>query len=247
MSEPSRPLALVAERRNTFGKNTAVLRRTGKLPAIVYGRGKTPQPLVVEARIFEKIYTQAGESSLVDLKIGDASAIKVLIQDVQLHPVTDRILHADFHEVSMTEKIQTDIILKFEGVAPAVHELGGVLVTNQEQVRVECLPTDLVHEIPIDLSALKTFDDLIRVQDIKPPAGIIILDKPETVVAVVTPPRTEAELQALETEVVEEVDKVETVKKKPEAEAAEGEAEVADTDSTLAEKDKPKDKNKKES
>lgn len=240
MINPNGPLALTAERRNTFGKNTAVLRRTGKLPAIVYGRGKTPQPLVVDARLFEKVYHQAGESSLIDLQINNAPAIKVLIQDVQLHPVTDRILHADFHEVTMTEKLQTEITLRFDGVAPAVHELGGVLVTNLEQVRVECLPTDLVHEIPVDISALKTFDDLIRLQDLIPPPGIIFLDKPETVVAVVTPPRTEEELKALETEVVEEVEKVEAIKKKPEEAETEAETEAPDAAPPAPEKAKDK-------
>jgi len=240
MTNLNEPLVLTAERRNTFGKNTAKLRRTGQLPAIVYGRGKTPQPLVVDARRFEKIYHQAGESSLIDLQINDAPSIKVLIQDVQHHPVTDRLLHADFHEVTMTEKLQTDITLRFDGVAPAVHELGGVLVTNLEQVRVECLPSDLVHEIVVDISVFKTFDDLIRLQDLTPPAGIVFLDKPETVVAVVTPPRTEEELKALESEVVEEVEKVEAIKKKPEEAEAEAEAEGSDATPVAPEKTKDK-------
>lgn len=217
-------LTLTAERRTTLGKKTVALRRTEKLPAVMYGHGKPSVPLTVSQREFERVFAQAGESSLIDLKIGADAPVKVLVQDVQYHPVSDRILHADFHQVDMSERIETEIALKFTGKSAAVHELGGTLVTNLEGIKVECLPSDLVHEIVVDLSVLNTFEDQIRISDLQLPAGIVSLDKSDTVIAVVTPPRTEEELKALDSEVVESVESVESVEPKPEAEPAEGEA-----------------------
>jgi large subunit ribosomal protein L25 len=219
-------IPLSAERRTTLGKKTAQLRLQGKVPAVIYGQGKPAISLTLDQREFERVFTQAGESSLVDLRIEGESPVKVLIQDVQLHPVTDRILHADFHEVSMTEKIETEITLKFEGEPVAVAELGGVLLTNLESLKIECLPGDLVHEILVSLEPLKTFEDQIRVSDLKIPKGMTVLEKPETVVAVVTPPRSEEELKELDTEVVENVSEIESAKPKPEAEDAEAAPEA---------------------
>ncbi|MFH0853578.1 MAG: 50S ribosomal protein L25 [bacterium] len=213
---------LTAQRRELKGKLNKKIRKENKIPAIVYGGDISPQMLELDAKEFRKLYQQAGESSLVDLKIDGQEALKVLIQDVQLHPVTDEILHIDFQKVDMAKTISAEIHLKFEGQSPVVAEQGGILVTSLESVQVECLPTDLVHDVPVDLSVLKTFDDKIRIQDIIVPKGITILDKPEIMVATVTPPRTEEELKALDTDVVEDVGKVESIKQKEEAETEEG-------------------------
>ncbi len=219
-------ISLSAESRTTLGKQSGQLRRQGKIPAVMYGHGKASVSLTLDQREFERVFAKAGESSLVDLKVGNEAPVKVLIQDVQFHPVTDRILHADFHAVSMTEKIETEIGLKFEGEPVAVKELGGVLLSNLETLKIECLPGDLVHEIVVSLEPLKTFDDQIRAGDLVLPKGITLLEKPETVVALVTPPRTEEELKELDAEVVENVTEVESAKPKPEAEDAEAAPEA---------------------
>jgi len=106
-----------------------------------------------------------------------------------------------------------------------VAEQGGILVTNLEEVKVECLPADLVHEIIVPLARLEAFEDQIRISDLALPKGITILEKPDTVIAVVMPPRSEEELKALDSEVVENVESVETAQ--PKAEPEEGEAEAA--------------------
>lgn len=221
---------LQALRRTVIGKEVQKLRKSEVVPAVIYGKKHKSEALSLNAQEFLKVYSEAGESSLVDLTIENEAPVKVLIQDVQLHPVTDRILHADLHQVDMTEKIETEINLRFTGTPPAVVELSGVLVTSLESVNVSCLPGDLVHEIEVDLSGLKTFEDRVYVKDIPAPKGMTILDRPETVIAVVTPPRSEEELKALDSEVVEDVSGVETSKPKKEDEAgAEGEASTEDT------------------
>ena len=123
----------------------------------------------------------------------------------------------------MTEKMRTKVSLNFIGRSKAVKE-GGVLVKNLEEIEVECLPLDLPHEIKVDISKLKTFDDVIKIEDLAIPPKVKILENKDEIVATVTPPRTEEELKALEEEVEEKVEEVEGVKKEevsPEAETEE--------------------------
>lgn len=191
-------LKLAAKTREVVGKKVEALRKQGKIPAVLYGHNVKPVNLVVDYPAFEKIYREAGESTLVDLVIDDKEPVKVLIQDHQLDPRTNQFIHVDLHQIRMDEKLHTDIILEFIGESPAVKGYGGILVTNLDHVEVECLPKDLVHEIKVDLSALKTFEDSIHISDIEIPAGITILNDPEDMVALVQPPRTEKELDDLQ-------------------------------------------------
>jgi len=164
---------------------------------------------------------------LVDLTIDSGAAHKVLIQDVQRDPLLGRILHVDFREVKMDEKLEAEIKLEFVGEAPAVKAHGGILVRAKEHVSVRALPGDLVHEITVDLSSLANINDSIKVGDLKVPMGIEILDGEEEIVAVINEPISEAELAALDaaptTADVSAV-KVETEEKKAEraAEKEEG-------------------------
>lgn len=132
--------------------------------------------------------------------------------------MTSRFVHADFFEVRMDEAIEADIPLEFVGEAPAVREHGGVLVRALEAVEVSALPADLPHTLPVDLSSLATFDDVIKIKDIVIPAKVTVKDDPETVVALVEAPRSEAELEKLDEKVEADVTKVEKAEKKPEEE-----------------------------
>ena len=169
---------------------------------------------------------------------------KVIIQDIQRHPLSNAIIHADLHQVKMTEKLRAEIMLHFVGESVAVKELGGVLVKNLDHIKVETLPADLVSEIAVEISSLKTFDDVIHVKDLAVPKGITVLDKEDEVVVLVTPPRSEEELAALEKETVDEkaaVESIEGVKEEPKeaAEGTEGEGKT--------EEKKPADADKKSS
>ncbi|HLC89815.1 MAG TPA: 50S ribosomal protein L25 [Patescibacteria group bacterium] len=223
-------LNLKADSRQQIGKAVKTLRTQGKIPAVLYGHEIKPINLILNYSEFEKIFRQAGESTLVDLLIDQKNPVKVLIQDFQTDPVSSRFIHVDFHQVRMDEKLHAKISLKFIGESPAVKENGGILVTNFNFLEVECLPNDLVHEIEVDLSVLKNFSDSVSVSKIKVPAGIQILTKPEEVAVLVQEPRSEAELAELEAK---------PEAKLPEAvvEKAEGEAPVEGEKPEKAEKE----------
>jgi len=222
--------AIHAQARNVRGKKTQSLRNAGTLPAVLYGRDADSRPIAVSTNEFQRVYRAAGESTLVDLIVDQAPPVKVIIQDVQRHPVSGAVQHVDFHQVRMTEKITAKIPLVFTGEAAAVKELGGVLVKNLDEIEVEALPGDLVHEITVDIGSLKTFEDIIHVKDVVFPKGIEPQAQADDVVCLVTPPRSEQELAALEEKVEEKVEAVEGVKKEePAAEAGEGDAEKPET------------------
>lgn len=208
-----------AEKRNQPAKE---IRMNKKIPAIIYGKNYKNVNLALDEVTFNRIYKEAGSSNLIDL-IFDGESAKVLVHDVQQHPVSEEILHVDFLKIDMKEKIKTEIPLEFVGETPLVIEQEGSLITNKDAVQVECLPNDLVDHIKVDISVLTEFEQNIKVSDIKAPQGVEILDDPEEVVALVQPPRSDEEIEALEEEVVENVEAVEVEEKGKEEEAAEGE------------------------
>ncbi len=190
---------LNASSRTETGKAAKRLRQEGVVPAVIYGHGFEPQKLQVVRGELEKVYRHAGSSSVVVVKLGDAKH-NALIQDVQHHPTTGKLLHVDLYQVRMDEKIKAEVPLEFEGTSPAVRELDGVLVTNLNEIEVECLPGDLPHEIKVSVDVLKTFDDTLSVKDLNVPSGVEVLTEPETNIALVTPPRTQEELEELDEE-----------------------------------------------
>lgn len=195
----SAALQLNVKTRTRAGRRPlARLRQTGQLPAVLYGHGVASRSLAATAQEFLKVYRQAGESTLVDLVVDDGSPIKALIQEVQTDPITRQVVHVDFRQVNLREKITARIKLRFTGVASAVKEHGGVLMTNLSEVEVTCLPQDLVPEITVDLTPLKTFADYVHLRDLALPKGVTALGKPDDVVVHVIPPRTEEEIAALE-------------------------------------------------
>ncbi len=199
---------LFAQLRTKGDKKIKSLRKEGFIPAVVYGRGAETRSLLLEALPFEKIYQKAGESSLVQLVIDKKEPINVLIQDVQIDPLSDKIIHVDLHQVKETEKVTTEIELKFVGESKAIRELGGILVRNLDKVEVEALPKDLVHEIEVDISKLATFEDVIHVSDLKISETIKILKNPEEVVALVQPLQVEEVVgEKTEEEQIKEIEK----------------------------------------
>lgn len=227
---------LNAKKRTITGKKVNIGRRLGKIPAVLYGHGIASKNLSLDKSEFQKIYRQAGISTLVDLKIDDDKHVKILIHSPQKHPVTQEPLHADLYQVKMTEKIRTDIPLHFINIAPAVEELEGNLITNRDGIEVECLPDALVPEIEVDLSTLKTFDDLIHISDIHLPEGIETLLDPEEAVALVTPPRSEEEL-------AEELAETAVEKEKAQIEQIEEAAKPSEEGEETAESAKPSEEN----
>lgn len=220
-------ILLAAQPRTQLGKKVKELRTQGFIPAVLYGKGKKPKNLQIENKKFRDIYTKAGTSSLIDLETDGEESIKVLIQDIQEDPITNQPIHIDFYAIRLDEKLTTEIPLKFVGKSQAVTELEGNLVKNYDEIEVECLPADLVPEIEVDISSLKTFDNQIKIKDLKLPEKIKILEESEEVVALVAPPRSEEELEAMEKETTADKEKevVEDIEKKAEEEKAQKEAE----------------------
>ncbi len=213
---------LKVEKRDLKEK-VAGLRKAGYMPAVFYGPKEASTPIKLLVADFKKALKTAGESTIVSLE-GGVSDVDVLIHDFDLDPVTDVPIHADFYAIEKGKKLVVDVPIEFIGVAPAVKDLGAVLVKVMHEVKIEALPKDLPHNLQIDLAGLVTFDSVLTVKDIKLPAGVELKDKPEEVVASVYEPKEEvvetgpADLSAIEVE-----------KKGKEAkEGAEGEAAPAE-------------------
>jgi len=199
------------------------------IPAILYGKEEQNKMFWLNSLEFEKVYRVAGESTLIDLFVEgeEQKPSKVLINDLQVEPVSGRIIHVDFYQVNMKEKLQAGVELKFVGEAPAVKELGGVLIKNIDTVEVRCLPADLPREIEINISSLVTFNDYIYAKDIPLDKNVEIDLNPDTVIAMVAPPRSKEELEDLEKEVEGDISQVEGMEEKTEeGEAEEGSEEV---------------------
>ena len=186
------------------------LRRQGFVPAILYGHEQSPVTLAVEARAFGSILRTVSSSTLVTLTVEGNEARRVLIQEVQRDPLSGEPMHIDFHQVNLKEKIRAKVPVRGTGVAAAVKDLGGVLVQSIAEVDVEALPQNLPQEIIMDLAKLATFEDRITVADLPMPPNVELHTRPDEVVAVVSPPRTEEEIAALTTAVEEKVTEVKT-------------------------------------
>lgn len=233
--------SLNVKKREVTGKGVKNLRKQNLIPAVIYGKDVPSLNLLVEYLPFSKLYKEAGESTLIDLKVDETTPVKVLVQDVQRDPLTGKFAHIDFHQIKMTEKLKVDALLKFIGEAPAVKELGGTFVHSMDKVEIECLPQDLVHEIEVDISTLKTFGERIHVKDLKVSPGVKILADMNATIAAVEAPLTEEELKAeLETPVAEKVDEVQVVEK----EKKEGEEAAAEPAGEKKEEKKKEEKKK---
>lgn len=148
------------------------VRKTGFIPAVIYGSGAVNKRIKVKKHEFEKAFNVAGEFNLVDLTIDKEQPTKVIVKDVQRDILTDNIIHVDFYQVDMHKKITADIPLSFIGESKVVKDMGGTLVKNMDKVKINCLPGDLVSHIEIDISKLENFDQFIRLNDIALPKGI---------------------------------------------------------------------------
>lgn len=215
-------ISLEAKTRKIQGKKTKELKRSGTVPAILYGPEISNALLEVDLKNFKKIFKEAGENTMISLKIDGSKEYAVLIKDVVNDPISSEPIHIDFYQPNLNKELEADIPLEFIGAAPAL-QLGGTLVKNMQELKIKSLPQNLPHSIKVDVSSLKTFEDSILVKDIPLPEKIELMDNPEeTVVKVMEPENVEEELTKSAEEGLEKIEKVE--KKKKEDEAAEEES-----------------------
>ena len=157
------------------------LREEGVLPAVIYGRSEESTPIAVNRKAFEKVYKAAGESSVGTLTGLDGNK-SALIQQVDVHPVSGVPLHTDFYAIAKGQKVTVSVPLEFDGVAPAVKDLGGILTKVMHEIEIECEPADLPHAIHVDVSVLATLEDQVKVKDLKfPPSAKVSIDMDEVV------------------------------------------------------------------
>lgn len=215
-------LTLQAEPRTISGKRVRILRRSGLVPAVIYGHGFDPISVQIPAKEFDHVFKEAGQSTIVYLDL-EGTQHPTIIHDVAIDPVKDTVIHADLYKVRLDEKITAPVPVVFIGESPAVKDFGGILVKNINELEVEALPQDLPHEISIDLSILKNIGDHILVKDLKLGAQVTLQAKPDDSIVLVQEPISEEQLKAdLEAPVAGSAEDVEVIKKeKTEEEPAE--------------------------
>ena len=188
-------LELTLDARVAQGKANKRLRREGFVPGVVYGKGESSTNVQVEAKTFEILYRAAGKTSVVKFRLpGSSRSTSGFIKSVQRHPLSRQALHVDYYLVNLNVEMEVDVPLNFTGEAPAVEEIGGTLLHNLSSIHVKALPTDIPHEIEVDVSVLKNLDVAIHVRDLNLNRDrVTVLTDGETLVATVVASRIEEE------------------------------------------------------
>ena len=186
--------ALAAEPRIGNGKGAArSLRRQGKVPAVIYGQGRAPEALQLDAVALERLLTRIrAATTVVDVNITDQKPVKALIREIQRNPVRPiEILHVDLYEVHADIKVSVEVPLQFTGTAEGVKNQGGILEIILHDLEVRVLPADIPDKIEVDVSALMLGQSL-HVSDLTFTVGDIMTDPGVTLCTVVAPKVEEA-------------------------------------------------------
>src|SRR5919199_1607971 len=184
---------LDAAARETFGKNEARrTRREGKVPAVLYGGdGQNATSIAVDPRALLKIlHSEAGQNTLISLKMAGNGDTRVLVKDFQLDPITHQVLHADFYRVAMDRVLQVTIPVTVHGEPKGVKQQGGVLEFIRREIEIECLPGDIPEHIDVDVSELMMHQG-IRVRDLQVEAKWKPISDPDMMIVHVVTVRAE--------------------------------------------------------
>lgn len=238
-------VSLSATAREKTGKGAARQARFQKqIPAVIYGHGRTTQPLMVDALALEKALTGIEpESTLIELTV-DGKKARTLIREIQRHPIRPDIIHVDFYEIKADEKVTLKVPVHLVGTPDGVRNAGGVLDQVTREVEIEVLPENIPDRVELDVSALKIGDSL-HVSALSIP-NAVILTGADLTIATVVPPRAE-EVVAPTAEAATEVAEPELIRKvREDEEGVEGEAAPAGEEKGKAPKAEEKPKGKKE-
>ncbi|MDP2910364.1 MAG: 50S ribosomal protein L25 [bacterium] len=222
-------LTLKAEKREVTGKKVRKLRNQGELPAVLYGPEVKNISLKLNLKEFEKIYKKTGETSLISLEV-ESDKFSVLVYDVKRDPLTNEISHIDFYQPILTKEVEASVPIVFEGESFAVKDLGGTLIKEIQEIKVSALPQNLPHEIKVDISSLKAFEDVILIKDLIIPENVKILKEPDEVVANVAASEMEKIEKELEKPIEEKTEEVERVEEKEKSAETEASAEEGKKD-----------------
>ena len=210
--------------REVLGKKVKALRRRGFTPANIFGHHVESKAVQVPTEELTHTLKKLARNEIVYLRLDDEEARPAFIKHLQHNPVTDVILHVDFLQISLKEKVRLEVPLHFVGLAPAIDKHGGVLVTALDHISVEALPTEVPSFIEVDVSGLEEIDQSLHVSDLKIPEGATVLSDADLVIVKAAAPAIERAAAA--EEAAEEAEKAEAAAAAA-AEAGEAAAEEA--------------------
>jgi large subunit ribosomal protein L25 len=190
-------LQLKVDRRTVMGKQLNGMRRQGILPLHLYGKATESMALQTTTQSITTLLRTASRNAIIDLEIaGEGEARPVVLRGIQRNPVTDELIHIDFFQISLTEKLRAEVSLVLIGEPPAVHVHGGVLLQALDHLTVEALPMDIPTQIEVDISVLEELDSALHVRDLVVPGNVEVLVDGDQLVAKVETPRIAAEIEA---------------------------------------------------
>ena len=185
--------------REVTGKATKRLRKSGIIPANISGHKEESQTVQVEALAFEALKRAHGATGIITLRLSNSNrAQTALVRRVQRDPRSGKILHIDFSRVSLTERITMKVPLRFVGEAPAVKDVGGVLLHLLDNLEVECTASDIVDFIEVDISPLTEIDSMLHAEDVQLPTNFTLITDPKEGIAKVAATRVEKVEEAAE-------------------------------------------------
>lgn len=185
---------LTVDQRAVTGKKVKSLRRRGITPAHLYGRGTESLTLQAETTQIVHLLRTSGRNAIIDLKIaGEGDARPVVLRGVQRDPVTDELVHIDFFQISLTERLRADVPLIFTGEAPAVHVYSGVLLHSIDHITIEALPRAIPQHIEVDISGLEELESALFVRDLPIPRDVEVLTDADVMVVKIGTPRLVSE------------------------------------------------------
>ncbi len=225
----ARQVTIEASARDRSGKGVArSLRRAGKVPAVIYGRGREPEALAVDTTALTRLLTEiAAATTLVDVTVEGRAPVKALIREIQRNPVRPAdIIHLDLYEVHADKKISVEVPLHFVGVPEGVRNFGGVLDQTMHFLAVKVLPADIPEHLDVDVTALN-IGQSIHVGELSFPKLDIMSDARATVCTVVAPRAEEVVAPVAEVEAVAEPELIRKPKEEEEGEEGEAKAEAA--------------------
>ncbi|MGJ3243546.1 MAG: 50S ribosomal protein L25 [Opitutales bacterium] len=192
----------VTKREATGRGSSRRLRKSGQIPAVLYGPSGS-QPIQVTNSEFRQLWREImGTTALIDIRIGDSEGVRSIIKDIQRDPLTDGFTHIDFNEVPQGVEMTAEIPVHLHGEAVGVKNAGGVLEQMLHEVEVRCLPRFLPSDIEIEIGHLKIGDSL-HISDLPKLDGVEYMNEPEQMIVSISEPRVEEEPEPAEDEDVD--------------------------------------------
>ena len=219
-------VVLKATPRSATGRQVRALRRSGLLPAVIYGHNVEPISISLEGREAGRVLGRLSSSSLITIDL-EGKEFPSLVRENQQNHIKRTLIHVDFMVVSLTEKIHANVGIVLTGNSPAVKDFNAMLINGLNELEVEAFPQDLPESIIVDISSLVKIGDGIHVRDIVISDKVQILDTPDEMIVLATPPAKEEveEVVTPEAAVVAETAEPEVIEKGKKEEEGEGEGE----------------------